>query len=99
MRKKYGIILFAFICIAASATAQSVVVTDDNTYITGQASSVLDVKSTSKGFLAPRSIDQDTTHCFRRCPTEMYRIVPLKFWIELQEHFIHKRGRCESIAR
>ena len=34
--------------------AQTVVVTDDNTYVAGQASSVLDVKSTAKGFLAPR---------------------------------------------
>ncbi len=54
MRKKYSIIVIAFIVMAATTTAQSVVVTDDNTYVTGQASSVLDVKSSSKGFLAPR---------------------------------------------
>ena len=54
MKRKYSITLFAFIAITATVTAQTVVVTDDNTYITGQASSVLDVKSTSKGFLAPR---------------------------------------------
>lgn len=48
--------LFFIICIAAVVCVhgQAVVVTDDNTYVTGQASSVLDVKSTSKGFLAPR---------------------------------------------
>ncbi|MES1224115.1 MAG: hypothetical protein ABUT20_51955, partial [Bacteroidota bacterium] len=54
MKKRYGIIFFAFISIAVKVSAQTVVVTDDNTYVTGQASSVLDVKSTSKGFLAPR---------------------------------------------
>lgn len=54
MKKKYGIVLFVLISVAAKLSAQTVVVTDDNTYVTGQASSVLDVKSTSKGFLAPR---------------------------------------------
>jgi len=54
MKKKYGILLFVLVAAAAKLTAQTVVVTDDNTYTTGQASSVLDVKSTSKGFLAPR---------------------------------------------
>jgi hypothetical protein len=34
--------------------AQTVVITDDATYTTGQASSVLDVKSTTKGMLVPR---------------------------------------------
>lgn len=33
---------------------QTVVVTDDSTYITGQASAVLDLKSTTKGLLPPR---------------------------------------------
>jgi len=37
-----------------SAFAQTVVVTDDASYTTGNASSVLDVKSVLKGFLAPR---------------------------------------------
>src|SRR4051812_1689879 len=46
--------LFILLGMAVTATAQTVVVTDDNTYTTGQASSVLDVKSTSKGFLTPR---------------------------------------------
>jgi len=54
MNKKYGFIFFALMSITAKISAQTVVVTDDNTYVTGQASSVLDVKSTSKGFLAPR---------------------------------------------
>ncbi|MEP6725264.1 MAG: hypothetical protein ABJC98_05595, partial [Bacteroidota bacterium] len=54
MTKKYGLIFFALMSITAKISAQTVVVTDDNTYVTGQASSVLDVKSTSKGFLAPR---------------------------------------------
>ncbi|MEP6746708.1 MAG: hypothetical protein ABJB86_03220 [Bacteroidota bacterium] len=54
MNKKYGIFLFAIFLMTAKISAQTVVVTDDNTYVTGQASSVLDVKSTSKGFLAPR---------------------------------------------
>src|SRR5476651_2282989 len=34
--------------------AQTVVITDDAAYTTGNASSVLDVKSILKGFLAPR---------------------------------------------
>ncbi|MFT3937001.1 MAG: hypothetical protein QM726_25470 [Chitinophagaceae bacterium] len=53
MKMKFGIIIAALI-VYGRLSAQSVVVTDDNTYVTGQASSVLDVKSTSKGFLAPR---------------------------------------------
>ena len=35
-------------------SAQTVIVTDDPTYTTGQASAALDVKSISKGFLVPR---------------------------------------------
>ncbi len=54
MKNKYCIILTAIFFCAVKVSAQSVVVTDDNTYVTGQASSVLDVKSTAKGFLAPR---------------------------------------------
>lgn len=38
----------------ATMQAQTVIVTDDSTYITGAASAVLDVNSSSKGFLAPR---------------------------------------------
>src|SRR5580704_10232256 len=54
MKNKIVLIVFALIAFSAGAFAQTVVVTDDNTYVTGHASSVLDVKSTSKGFLAPR---------------------------------------------
>lgn len=54
MKKNYAILLVVLMAAAVQVTAQTVVVTDDNTYTTGQASSVLDVKSTSKGFLAPR---------------------------------------------
>jgi hypothetical protein len=54
MKNKLFLVSFVLLSFAANITAQTVVVTDDNTYITGQASSVLDVKSTSKGFLAPR---------------------------------------------
>ncbi|MEO5683525.1 MAG: hypothetical protein ABIQ88_12830 [Chitinophagaceae bacterium] len=54
MKKKYGIILFLLAAAVVKTSAQTVVVTDDNAYTTGHASSVLDVKSTSKGFLAPR---------------------------------------------
>lgn len=54
MKKKILIVLAVVSIISFELSAQSIVVTDDNTYTTGQASSVLDVKSTSKGFLAPR---------------------------------------------
>ncbi|HTL06958.1 MAG TPA: hypothetical protein VL307_01830, partial [Chitinophagaceae bacterium] len=54
MKNKFGIFLLALMAMYSSSHAQSVVVTDDNTYTSGHASSVLDVKSTSKGFLAPR---------------------------------------------
>ncbi|HLX67302.1 MAG TPA: hypothetical protein VKR41_09915, partial [Puia sp.] len=51
---KTTFILFAFVLLAAGSREQTVVVTDNSTYVTGQASSVLDVYSVSKGFLAPR---------------------------------------------
>jgi len=54
MKMRSVILFFAFSITVAKGFSQTVVVTDDNTYVTGQASSVLDVKSTSKGFLAPR---------------------------------------------
>jgi hypothetical protein len=54
MKMPTAVFLFAFIFFCTKIFAQTVVVTDDNTYVTGQASSVLDVKSISKGFLAPR---------------------------------------------
>src|ERR1700744_4461292 len=46
--------LLGFLSLCSQAISQTVVVTDDPTYTTGNASSVLDVKSVLKGFLAPR---------------------------------------------
>jgi len=50
--------LLCFVCLLGAGisfvTAQTVVITDDATYTVGAASSVLDVKSTTKGFLVPR---------------------------------------------
>jgi hypothetical protein len=46
--------LFVFLSFCGQAFSQTVVVTDDATYTTGNVSSVLDVKSVLKGFLAPR---------------------------------------------
>ncbi len=46
--------LLGFLTFYSQAFSQTVVVTDDATYTTGNASSVLDVKSVLKGFLAPR---------------------------------------------
>jgi len=46
--------LLGFLSLCGQAFSQTVVVTDDPTYTTGNASSVLDVKSILKGFLAPR---------------------------------------------
>jgi hypothetical protein len=45
-------ILFLFLCL--NANSQTIVITDDSNYNTGHASSVLDVKSTTKGLLIPR---------------------------------------------
>jgi len=44
-----------------SALAQTVVITDDASYTAGNASSVLDVKSVLKGFLAPRMTQAQRT--------------------------------------
>jgi len=55
--KKFKLILtLVLITACGSLFSQTVVVTDDPTYTTGNASSVLDVKSTLKGFLAPRML-------------------------------------------
>src|SRR5882724_11591217 len=54
MKKNVAVLLLALLASTSEVFSQTVVVTDDNTYVTGQASSVLDVKSISKGFLAPR---------------------------------------------
>jgi hypothetical protein len=52
MRKLFFLLVFLSFC--SHVLAQTVVITDDATYTTGNASSVLDVKSVLKGFLAPR---------------------------------------------
>jgi hypothetical protein len=52
MRKLFFLLVFLSFC--SQVFSQTVVITDDATYTTGNASSVLDVKSVLKGFLAPR---------------------------------------------
>ncbi len=59
MRKLF--LLVILLSLYVKIAAQTVVVTDDATYTTGQASSVLDVKSTSKGFLTPRMTQAQRT--------------------------------------
>jgi hypothetical protein len=54
MKKRTIVIFLSFVFLAAKSREQTVVVTDNSAYVTGQASSVLDVYSVSKGFLAPR---------------------------------------------
>jgi predicted transcriptional regulator len=54
MKMRMTVIVFAFTFFTTKSFAQTVVVTDNSAYVTGQASSVLDVYSVSKGFLAPR---------------------------------------------
>ena len=54
MKMRIAVILYFFTLITTESFAQTVVVTDNSAYVTGQASSVLDVYSVSKGFLAPR---------------------------------------------
>ena len=54
MKLKFFPLVMMFVLTAVVSKAQTVVVTDDNSVTTGDASSVLDVKSTAKGFLAPR---------------------------------------------
>lgn len=56
--KKQVIIFTALILGSlANLSSQTVVVSDDPTYTTGASSAMLDVKSTSKGFLLPRVAD------------------------------------------
>jgi hypothetical protein len=55
-RISFILVLSLFITIYGTLFSQTLVVTDDPAYITGHASSVLDVKSTAKGFLAPRML-------------------------------------------
>jgi len=52
MKKLFFLLISLSFC--SQAFSQTVVVTDDAAYTTGNVSSVLDVKSVSKGFLAPR---------------------------------------------
>src|SRR6202142_1252789 len=54
MKRRTAVILYFFTLFTTKSFAQTVVVTDNSAYVTGQASSVLDVYSVSKGFLAPR---------------------------------------------
>jgi hypothetical protein len=53
--------LFVFLSFCSQVFSQTVVVTDDPTYLVGNASSVLDVKSILKGFLAPRMTQAERT--------------------------------------
>jgi hypothetical protein len=53
--------LFVFLIFCSQAFSQTVVVTDDASYTTGNTSSVLDVKSVLKGFLAPRMTQAQRT--------------------------------------
>lgn len=54
MNRIFTLLLTVAIAFTAPASAQTVIVSDDPAYTTGQSSSVLDVKSTTKGFLPPR---------------------------------------------
>jgi hypothetical protein len=54
MKMRTAAIMFSFTLFSTKTFAQTVVVTDNSAYVTGQASSVLDVYSVSKGFLSPR---------------------------------------------
>jgi hypothetical protein len=51
---RYAFLLILFITIALKGWGQTVVISDDSTNISGSASSVLELKSNNKGFLAPR---------------------------------------------
>jgi len=54
MKKEIWILIVLLLGVYTGAVAQTMVVTDDPTYVTGEASSVLELKSNSKGFLTPR---------------------------------------------
>ncbi len=57
---KIFISLIAILLFFVAANAQGVIVTDDNTY-TGDNSAMLDIKSTTKGFLVPRLTEEQKT--------------------------------------
>jgi len=48
------ILSIVFFIMQTALYAQTIIVTDDSTYTTGNSSSVLDIKSTTKGLLLPR---------------------------------------------
>lgn len=55
MKKHLAKILsIVFFIMQTALHAQTIIVTDDSTYTTGNSSAVLDIKSTSKGLLLPR---------------------------------------------
>ncbi len=54
MQRKLYISLLFILTGIWNIQAQTAIITDDVTYTTGNASSVLDIKSTSKGLLIPR---------------------------------------------
>ena len=59
MKKIKLTLLFALIAINGALFSQTVVITDDPAYTVGQSTSVLDVKSTTKGFLVPRMLQTE----------------------------------------
>ncbi|MFA5973736.1 MAG: hypothetical protein WC780_15400 [Lentimicrobiaceae bacterium] len=59
MKKIKYILSFSLLVICSNLFSQTLVVTDDPGYTTGHVSSVLDVKSTLKGFLAPRMLQSE----------------------------------------
>jgi hypothetical protein len=61
LRKKLLLTLLGVVISVAKLSAQTVIVTDDAAYTSGQASSVLDMKSTSKGVLVPRMTNAQRT--------------------------------------
>ncbi len=59
MKKEIWILIVLLLGVYTGAVAQTMVVTDDPTYVTGEASSVLELKSNSKGFLPPRMAETE----------------------------------------
>jgi hypothetical protein len=53
------LVILLFFTVWGPLFSQTLVVTDDPSYIIGNASSVLDVNSTLKGFLAPRMLQSE----------------------------------------
>ena len=56
MKNTKFVLFIALLIVSGSLFSQTMVVTDDPSYTIGNISSVLDIKSTSKGFLAPRML-------------------------------------------